>query len=65
MAKLPEKFPEYSIMYKTISNQIKNLEKQKEDASKENILELDAKITKYQEELDRIKKMFPDNFFEN
>ncbi|KFM18273.1 hypothetical protein AAA799P11_01195 [Marine Group I thaumarchaeote SCGC AAA799-P11] len=65
MGELPEKFPEYSMMYKTITNQIKILEEQKENASKEAIEELDSKITKYQEELDRIKKMFPNGFFEN
>ncbi|MFB5632503.1 MAG: hypothetical protein ACE5Q9_04150 [Nitrosopumilus sp.] len=63
MGELPEKFPEYSIMYKTISNQIKSLQEQKK--SQENNDELDSKIKKYQEELDKIKKMFPDNFFEN
>ena len=63
MGELPEKFPEYSIMYRTISNQIKSLEKQKQDT--QDTTEIDSKITKYQEELDRIKKMFPDKFFEN
>lgn len=63
MGELPEKFPEYSIMYRTISNQIKSLQKQKENS--QNTTEIDSKIKKYQEELDRIKKMFPDNFFEN
>lgn len=63
MEELPEKFPEYSIMYRTISNQIKSLEKQKQDS--QNTTEIDSKIKKYQNELDRIKKMFPNNFFEN
>ena len=63
MGELPERFPEYSIMYRTISNQIKALQKQKQDS--QDIAEIDSRITKYQEELDRIKKMFPDNFFEN
>lgn len=63
MDKLPEKFPEYSIMYNTISNQIKSLEKQKEDSS-ESIDKINLKIQTYQEELDRIRKMFPDSFFE-
>ncbi|RMW38059.1 MAG: hypothetical protein EA447_04245 [Nitrosopumilus sp.] len=63
MEELPEKFPEYSIMYRTISNQIKSLEKQKQDS--QNNTEIDSKIKKYQNELDRIKKMFPNNFFEN
>lgn len=63
MGELPKRFPEYSIMYRNISNQIKALQKQKEDS--QDITEIDSRITKYQEELDRIKKMFPDNFFEN
>ena len=63
MGELPEKFPEYSIMYRTISNQIKVLQEQKEKSSDNT--ELDSKIKKYQEELEKIKKMFPDNFFEN
>lgn len=63
MGELPEKFPEYSIMYRTISNQIKSLEKRKQDS--QNTSEIDSKIKKYQKELDRIKKMFPNNFFEN
>ncbi|WP_428326836.1 hypothetical protein [Nitrosopumilus sp.] len=63
MVELPEKFPEYSIMYRTISNQIKSLQKQKENV--QDTTEIDSKIIKYQEELNRIKKMFPDNFFEN
>lgn len=64
MGKLPEKFPEYSIMYKTISNQIRLLKKQKENPS-ESIEKINLKILKYQEELDKIKKMFPDSFFED
>ena len=63
MGELPEKFPEYSILYRTISNQIKSLEEQKK--SLENTEDIDSKIKKYQAELDKIKKMFPDNFFEN
>ena len=63
MGKLPEKFPEYSIMYRTISNQIKSLQIQKENS--QNITEIDSRIKKYQEELEKIRKMFPDNFFED
>ena len=65
MSKLPEKFPEYSIMYKTISNQIRILEKTKENADENKINEIQEKIKKYQTELDKIKKMFPENFFED
>jgi len=64
MVELPEKFPEYSIMYKTLSNQIKMLEKSKERAKKEEYEEIQSKIKKYELEITKIKKKFPDNFFE-
>jgi hypothetical protein len=64
MGELPEKFPEYSIMYRTISNQIKVLQKQKED-SQEKDINIDLRIEKFQEELEKIKKKFPENFFES
>ena len=58
MSKLPEKFPEYSIMYKTLSKQIKELEKRKDSK------EIQLQIQNYQTELNKIRKMFPDNFFD-
>ena len=58
MDKLPEKFPEYSIMYKTLSKQIKELEKRKDSK------EIQLQIQNYQTELNKIRKMFPDNFFD-
>ncbi|HJM25800.1 MAG TPA: hypothetical protein QF518_04460 [Nitrosopumilus sp.] len=61
MDKLPEKFPEYSIMYKTISKQIKHLEKIKPSSEEKN--EIQIKINNYKTELDKIKKKFPDNYF--
>jgi len=64
MCKLPEKFPEYSIMYKTLSKQIKKLEKRKESTQESEIGEIQLKIQSYQAELNKIKKMFPDNFFD-
>ena len=64
MSKLPEKFPEYSIMYKTLSKQIKELEKRKEVVQENEIEKIQLKIQNYQIELDKIKKMFPDNFFD-
>jgi len=64
MSKLPEKFPEYSIMYKTLSKQIKALEKIKESAQKIEIKEIELKIQNYQTELNKIKKTFPNNFFD-
>jgi len=64
MSKLPKKFPEYSIMYKTLSKQIKELEKRKENTQESEIEEIQLKIQNYQAELNKIKKMFPDNYFD-
>jgi len=61
MKELPEKFPEYSIMYKTLTNQIKALKQKKEEM---NVEEIKLKIQRYESEKTRIEKMFPDNFFE-
>ncbi|KAF6247638.1 hypothetical protein C6990_04120 [Nitrosopumilus sp. b3] len=64
MGELPEKYPEYSIMYKTLSNQIKVLKKRKENSLQNEVIEIDQKIKNYQLEMSKIKKMFPENFFE-
>jgi predicted kinase len=62
MDKLPKKFPEYSIMYKTILKKIKELEKESTQENKS--YEIESKIKNYQIELNKIKKMFPDGFFD-
>ena len=64
MSKLPERFPEYLIMYKTLSKQIKELEKREETSQESETEEIQLKIQSYQTELNKIKKMFPDNFFD-
>ena len=64
MGELPEKFPEYSIMYKTLSKQIKALENIKENVQEKEANEINLKIQNYQSELLKIKKMFPDDFFD-
>jgi len=64
MVELPENFPEYSIMYKTLSNQIKTLEKSKENTHGKEREDIQLKINNYQSEIIKIKKRFPDNFFE-
>ncbi len=51
-------------MYKTLTNQIKVLNKRKENTSAEEVDEIDQKIQNYKLEILRIKKMFPENFFE-
>ena len=63
MEELPENFPEYSIMYKTLTKQIKTLEQKKEKMQKINVEEIELKIQRYESEKIRIEKMFPDNFF--
>ena len=62
MVRLPEKFPEYSIMYKTILKQIKYLEEIK--MGSEDKIEIQTKINNYKIELNKIKKKFPDNYFD-
>lgn len=64
MGELPEKYPEYSIMYKTLTNQIKVLDKRKENSSPDEVEEIEQKIQNYKLEISRIKKMFPEDFFE-
>ncbi len=58
MGELSKKFPEYSIMYKTLFKKIKELEKENKST------ETKLKIKNYQTELNKIKKMFPDGFFD-
>ena len=65
MSKLPEKFPEYLIMYKTLSKKVKELKVKKENTQENEIYEIQLKIHNYQNELNKIEKMFPDNFFDN
>jgi len=62
MKELPKKFTEYSIMYKTLSKQIKLLKKTKVNSKEEN--EINLKIRNYQRELNKIKEKFPDNYFD-
>jgi hypothetical protein len=64
MVELPENFPEYSIMYKTLSKQIKTLEESKMNFEEKEGKEIQGKILKYEAEIKKIKKMFPENFFE-
>jgi len=58
MGELPKNFPEYSIMYKTLFKKIKELVKENKTT------ETKLKIKNYQIELNKIKKMFPDGFFD-
>ena len=65
MSGLPKNFPEYSIMYKSISKQIQQLNLEKNNSTKEKERqEIESKIQTYQKELDKIKEMFPEGFFD-
>ncbi|QMU54864.1 MAG: hypothetical protein GKS07_08245 [Nitrosopumilus sp.] len=64
MEELPEKFPEYSIMYNTLSKQIEKLKLQIENVSKGETKEIKLKIKRYESEMIRIKKIFPRDYFE-
>ena len=61
---LPENFPEFSIMYKTLTSQINKMKKDKENLKDKERDEIELKIQTYELEISKIKKKFPDNFFE-
>lgn len=61
---LPENFPEFSIMYKNLTKQIEKFEKDKINLQGEEREKIQLKIQSYQSEITKIKKKFPDNFFE-
>ena len=65
MSKLPKNFPEYSIMYKSISKQIQQLNLEKNGTAKEEERQkIESKIQTYHKELDKIREMFPEGFFD-
>ena len=65
MTELPKKFPEYSIMYKTLDKKIKELENKKLQTKEECTLEkIQSDIDQYQKEMEKIKTIFPENFFD-
>ena len=65
MTELPKKFPEYSIMYKTLSKKVQELKNKKEQTKDESTLEkIQSDIDQYQKEMNKIKSVFPEKFFE-
>ncbi len=65
MTELPKKIPEYSIMYKTLSKKVQELKNKKEQTQEKSTLdEIQSKIDMYQKEMNKIKSIFPENFFE-
>ena len=63
MNKLPEKFPEYLIMYKTLTKKILDLKDEKVRLQNSELEKIQNKIEKYEIERIKIKNMFPENFF--
>jgi len=61
---LPENFPEFSILYKTLTSQVNKMKKDKENLKDKEREEIELKIQTYELEIVKIKKKFPDNFFE-
>jgi len=66
MTELPKNFPEYSLMYKTLSKKIQKL-KNEWIATKDPTIqkEIQEEIDRIQNESNKIKSMFPENFFED
>lgn len=64
MEKLPKRFPEYSLMYKTILKRVQELENIKNKVQHNQKKDMEQKIRYYRSELNKIRKMFPDKFFE-
>ncbi len=63
MNKLPEKFPEYLIMYKTLTKKILDLKGEKAKLQNSELEKMQNKIKKYELERTKIMNMFPENFF--
>jgi len=55
MTELPKKFPEYLILYKTLTKKIEELDSESDK----------DKIKRYEDERAKIRNMFPENFFDN
>ncbi len=63
MNKLPKKFPEYWIMYKTLTKKILGLKDEKEKLQNSEAEKIQNQIEKYELERTKISNMFPENFF--
>lgn len=65
MNSMPKKFPEYLIMYKTLTKKISELENEKTKLQNSRLAEVQNKIKKYNAERTKIINMFPENFFDS
>jgi len=65
MSKLPKKFPEYLILYKTLTKKIQDLEQTIESVKPEMRINIQRSIERYVLEKEKIKKIFPEKFFDS
>ena len=65
MSKLPKKFPEYLILYKTLTKKIQDLEQTIESVKPEMRISIQKSIDMYVLEKEKIKKIFPEKFFDS
>lgn len=66
MTELPKNFPEYSLMYKTLNKKILELKDKLEKSTDPNInKKIKEQIERFQKESNRIKSLFPENFFKD
>ena len=65
MNKLPEKFPEYLIMYKTLGKKIQDLQLKIKTVHSDDINDIQESIKNFEQERKKIREMFPENFFES
>ncbi|MFZ9006686.1 MAG: hypothetical protein ACO293_07905 [Nitrosopumilaceae archaeon] len=66
MSKLPKNFPEYSLLYKNLNKKVTDLKNHQITINDESIKkEIQLKIESYQKEMNKIKSIFPEDFFEN
>ena len=64
MEDIPKNFPEHLLMYKTLRKKIEELTATAIDANNEESLEIKKRIQIYQNEMQRIKNLFPTEFFD-
>ena len=64
MTELPKKFPEYVIMYKTLTKKIHQLESKKK-VNLEESRDIQKRITEIEGQREKIRNMFPEKFFDS
>ena len=64
MDDLPKNFPEYLLMYKTLRKKIEKLTVTLMNTDSEESTEIKKRIQVYQNEMQRIRNLFPTEFFD-